>query len=107
MPKDLVSMQLSPSEAKEACEPCAESKRPRFPWGLSLTLDDEVLQKLKITQLPKVGSSEELRAVVKVTRISEDASEEGKHRSIGLQITDLAFGDPDDAEAAESALYGK
>ena len=105
MPKDLVSMQLSKSEAKAMTEP-SEPDRPRFPWGLSLHLDDEVLGKLNITTLPKVGSTEELRAVVKVTRISEDDSQEGRSRSVALQITELAFGDPDDPNAAESALYG-
>ncbi len=107
MPKDLVSMQLSRSEAKaQAGEVPKEADRPRFPFGLTLHLEDEVLDKLNITELPKVGSTEELRAVVKVTRISEDDSESGQRRSVGLQITELAFGDPDDPKAAESALYG-
>lgn len=107
MPKDLVSMQLSAKQAKEMMgDTGATPDRPRFPWGLTINLDDETLDKLKISELPKVGSTEDLRAVVKVTRISEDDSESGKRRSVGLQITDLAFGDPDDPKATESALYG-
>ncbi|WP_059413439.1 capsid staple protein [Cupriavidus basilensis] len=107
----LVSMKLSPAEAKEesGIAPSAEDA-PRYPYGLCLDLDDETLKKLGITDMPAVGSAMQLIARVRVTRISQYENQEGADACLGLQITDMAL-EPA-APAARSAgdiatsLYG-
>jgi hypothetical protein len=99
----LVSMQMTEQEAKE--ESCiaspSESDLPRYPYGLCLDLDDETLQKLGITDMPAVGSTMKLMAIVRVTRISQYENQDGKDGSLGLQITDMGL-DSDAAPAARS-----
>lgn len=99
----LVSMQLTEQEAKE--ESCiaspSESDLPRYPYGLCLDLDDEALAKLGITDLPAVGTTMQLVAHVRVTRISQYENQEGKDACLGLQITDMGL-DSDTAPPARS-----
>ena len=109
----LVSMKKSPEELREgkdtAC--CApESDQPAYPYGLRIDLNDETLAKLGITELPAVGTTMKLMAVVEVTSASQYESEQGKDRTICLQITDMAMdaGTPPAARADSdiaSALY--
>lgn len=98
----LVSMQLTESEAKEESGiASATEDLPRYPYGLCLDLDDEALTKLGITDMPAVGSTLQLVARVRVTRISQYENQEGKDACLGLQITDMGLGS-DAAPAARS-----
>lgn len=105
MPK-LVSMKLSKTEAKAMTEPSmSEKDRPRYPWGLTLTLDTDSLDKLGIDDLPEVGESYMLVAKCDVTSCSSNMSEGGSSRSISLQLTDLALADGDDTKGKAGTLY--
>ena len=88
MPEGLVNMKLSKREAK-ASEPSTAVDRPRFPFGLTLHLDEEALGKLGIDDLPEVGLEESMVAFVRVTSVSDNQheGEVKKSRSVGLQIT--------------------
>lgn len=99
---DLVSMKRSPAEAKEAATPADTA--PEYPYGLRLRLEDEELQKLGLTTLPDVGTSLVLTARVEVCGTSAYDSESGKHRSVELQLTDLALA-PEQRPANAEALY--
>lgn len=110
----LTSMRLSAQEAKEEggyAQP-ANPDLPRYPYGLCLDLNDEVLQKLGITSLPTPGTTMQLIATVEVSRISEYQNQEGKDACMGLQITDMALSAPAASNTASSsadiakALYG-
>jgi hypothetical protein len=105
----LVSMKMSPQTAKQMTEPCAVDggDRPRYPWGLSITLDEDSLDKLGMDTMPDVGESLQLSALVDVTACSSNETDSGKRRSVSLQITDLALGTKaSDSDHAEK-LYGK
>jgi hypothetical protein len=101
---EMVSMKLTPRAAKAAVEPAYTP--PPYPWGLSLTLDDEVLEKLGATRLPAVGAELLLHARVTVTRVEASESDERKTRSVSLQITALCLESTStDAEYAD-VLFG-
>lgn len=85
---------------------------PIYPWGLSISLDEDALDALGITKLPEVGKPMMLVARVDVTSVSENKhTTEGngteKHRSVSLQITDLAIGPNDESSTpdAQDVLY--
>lgn len=105
----LVNMKMSKAETEkvtEASAPAVES--PRYPWGLSLNLDDEILGKLGIKDLPDVDKGMMLAARVTVTRASSTAmAGDKKRRSLELQITDLGLGDEPAKHDPAEKIYGK
>lgn len=97
----LVSMKLDPSEDKHDGPPMPAGEGPRYPWGLTLNLDDEAIEKLDI-DLPKVDSSVMVYAKALVQSVSSNQTAGGeKRRSVTLQITHLCVergasgGDPE------------
>lgn len=95
------------------CAPCScDTGKPRFPWGLQLTLENEQMQALGMAMMPKVGESMELYATVKITSCNEsERVGEEPARSVSLQITDLGLempkAAPMDKAKVASALYDK
>lgn len=88
MPLALVSMALSAAEAK--AETTMAEPLPKYPWGLQLDLNDDVLEKLGLKDLPAVGAVLLLRAKVEVVSTSESERQGGAlSRCLGLQVTDL------------------
>jgi hypothetical protein len=90
----LKSMALTPDEAKEEMGCCAspdsaDDDAPKYPYGLTLNLDDEVLAKLGITTPPTVGTRMMVTAMVNVTSTSQYATQSGTDASVNLQITDM------------------
>ena len=62
-----------------------------YPYGLAIQLEDDQLKKLGLTNLPKVGATLMLRARVTVRSVStNEGADRQSHRSVSLQITDLA-----------------
>ncbi len=104
---EMVGMKMSARAKAEMAEP-TPTDPPRYPWGLSLTLDEDSLDKLGMSALPEVGETRHLMAAVTVTSCSSNESESGKHRSVTLQITEMALGEPPkDSSAHAEKLYGK
>jgi len=110
----MVSMKLSPAKSKaKTAEVAPLMGGPRYPWGLELTLDEDVLAKLKLEELPEAGETVMIHAQAKVTRVSStDNVDGGKSRSVTLQITDLCclmegeeMDDEDDADEKSTRLY--
>lgn len=66
----------------------------RYPYGLTLHLNKDVLKKLDMMKLPEVGSMLGLHALVEVTEVSLEENPNGsRDKSIRLQITDLILKD--------------
>lgn len=106
MATKLVSMKLSSKEAKQQMEPSLAAKdRPRYPWGLSVSLDTDSLKKLGIEELPAVGESYLLVANVDVSSVSSNASEGGSQKSLSLQITEMCLEDADEKTDTAKMLY--
>lgn len=88
----MVNMQMSAEEAKEyaSCGEAVAADAPRYPYGLCVSLDDDSLAKLGITDLPKVGAKMTLTARVVVTSIGSSERQGGDAESrMELQITDM------------------
>lgn len=69
----MVNLELSKTEAQE--ESGIDPSLPRYPYGLTIYLDNDTLAKLGITDMPKVGGTMQLTATVKVTGTSERESQ--------------------------------
>lgn len=103
MATTLISMAYTKAEAKAEAEkyttPDLDSQ-PEYPWGLSISLEDDELSKLGMDGLPEVGAEMELLVRVKVQRASQTQMASGEtERCVGLQITAMA---PVDAPASDS-----
>lgn len=116
----MVDMARTPAEVKdeiaETCAPCAPSdaKRtaPVYPYGLCVSLDEEVLGKLGIKELPDVGETVHFAALARVTSASEsehetEGGEKQKRCRVELQITNLALESEDDESGRRDRFYGK
>lgn len=90
MAEKLVSMKLTASDRAEvsSATPFPET----YPWGLSITLGQEELEKLGVDKMPKIDGTVTLYAKAKVTRREETQTEGGvTRRTLGLQITELCL----------------
>lgn len=101
----LVSMKIDPKKREEKYAESALVDRPIYPWGLSINLDEDALEKLGLEELPTVGKPLKLLALVDVTSVSSNESKGGESRSVGLQITDLCLEPAGEKKSVESKLY--
>lgn len=85
---ELVNMKRKPEPAEKGGAEVAMDQEV-YPWGLTLNLDKEALRKLGIAELPPVGAQMVVAAMAKVTNVDMREHEDGEHRSVTLQITDL------------------
>lgn len=94
----LVDMLETPKEQEKAY-PLAmpvEAPKPSYPYGLHITLDEEVMAKLGITELPEIDEVIHLFALAKVDRVNSSATDQGEQKCCGLQIIMLALEDEDE-----------
>jgi hypothetical protein len=107
----LVSMKLDRAarEATVASTPDPASEGPVYPWGLSVSLEEDALDKLNLETLPDVDEVLQLVARVTVTSVaSNQTTAGGRRRSVALQITDLGLGPEPSRRGKRDAdtLYG-
>jgi hypothetical protein len=105
----MISMKLTTAEAKSETmlgDP-EESDLPEYPYGLSVCLDKDSLEKLGITELPSVGTVMQLTALVEVCSVSQYQNQSGTDSNLSLQITDmeLAAGNSE-PKALANRIYG-
>lgn len=88
----LVNMARTKQEAKAEQDSWKEvENQPKYPYGLSLHLDDETIKKLGIA-IPEGGATLRLDALAKVTSVSSHEEVDGDKRcNLQLQITDMAI----------------
>ena len=91
----LVDMKLTKKESTEEDSPVISGKTtgPQYPWGLSLDLDNNALEKLGISiEDFSVGDDIEIRAVGKIKRLSSAQYEgEDKDDRMDIQITKMGI----------------
>ena len=99
----MIDMARSPEEAKDAMPMAAAiGDTPKYPWGLSISLTQDELEKLDVDHSDwEVGNVFHLHAFAKVTSISENETENGKCCRVELQITHLAGIESEDEENEE------
>jgi hypothetical protein len=92
----LTSMKRAVKKAKSSKAYPMDSTEP-YPYGLSLSLDDESLEKLGIDIGDySVGDELELHAKVKVRSLRQsESTTSGKDRSMDLQVTDMCLESPE------------
>jgi hypothetical protein len=100
----LVDMKLSKKEAKEevGLVKTTATEGPRYPYGLSLDLNDESMEKLGLSAKSfSVGEEIVIKAKGKVKRLSASQYEnEEKNESMDIQITHLEVVSSDKFEEA-------
>lgn len=107
MDMKLVDMAFTKDELKDKkkSEPCCvgmDGQPNPYPWGLSLHLERDSLDKLGVKQLPNVGTEVYVMARAKVTSVNQSAREgETEHASVGLQLTDMQLAPAIHAEGKE------
>lgn len=85
----MVDMKMTKEEAKEQYSP-SEDTGPRYPYGLSISLDDDACTKLGIGDSVNVGDEVLISAKATVTSKSGYQTMVGKaENTVGLQITDM------------------
>lgn len=92
----LISMKRTPKDKREDAGEHApmEAMAPDYPYGLCIHMDKDELDKLGMSDLPKVGTTMTMTAKVTVTRVSQSAAtgpEAEEYTSIDLQVTDMAL----------------
>lgn len=108
----LKNMKLEKSDREETkAVEAGPIDTPAYPWGLQVRLDEKSLDKLGLDTLPKVDG--ELMLIAKVRVVSVSSNEHAtsgdkkthKHKSVELQITDLALEDVPSGKDAATELY--
>ena len=82
-------MALTSMKRSSANEAPADLEKPEYPWGLSITLEKEDMDKLGMA-MPKVGDEVHIVAKAKVSSTNMSEGEDGTYASVGLQLTDMA-----------------
>lgn len=104
-----LAMTKEQAKSEYGVEP-TDDDLPKYPYGLSIYLDDDTLKKLGITDLPKVGTSMPATITVMVTGTSQRATQSSKdgkqlRTCVDLQITDMDITMP--TKSAADVLYGQ
>ena len=104
----LADMKLSKKKKAETETAQPSSSVPDYPYGLSLTLNEDSLKKLGMDELPKVGETCMIHAAGEITRVSQSSSNDGKEKSVEIQITKLHVmpGMDEDSEYRDAAEKG-
>lgn len=97
----MISLARTPEEIKKDSpmsigEASPKYEGPKYPWGTSLRLEKETLDKLGMKDLPIVGDSFEICVKVRVTNVSMSENETGEGKvnesqCVELQVTDMGL----------------
>jgi hypothetical protein len=99
-------MKMSKKEAKEQNSGPSIAESPQYPYGLSISLDNDTLEKLKLGDSVEVGDEVAIVAKAKVTSKSGyETMVGGAENSLCLQITDLEVSG--ESSATTKTLYDK
>ena len=85
----LESMKMSKREAKKNSVDCvpSEDSGPEYPWGLSITLEGEQLDKLGMSiENLSVGDKVDINAVARINSLNMREDMDDDYESVGLQI---------------------
>lgn len=101
-------MKVDRAAREEMAQPSSiATNMPLYPWGLSVNLDTDSLEKLEIDAADlEIGSSLMLVAKVEIVSLSSNESKDGgANQNVSLQITDMCL--EKNTKDAAAALYAK
>lgn len=89
----IVDMKRPPEKARSKDEiVAAPDSAERYPWGLRLSLHNEELTKLGITEMPKVGDKFTVVATAEVTSVSQrERRGETDSKDVEMQIKKMGI----------------
>lgn len=92
----MVSMKMKP-EAKGKHDEMVMPSGPteKYPYGLRINLGNDQLKALGVKDLPKVGETLPLHAMVSVVGVRSSETEDGSDNNVELQITECMMGGDD------------
>ena len=103
----LVDMKRKDDES-EVPQPVStkQSEGPKYPYGLRFRLEDEDLQKLGFSDLPKIGDTCKFSLEATPESVSQNQNSDGKeHKCVEFQITDMKWdGEGSKKESDEGAM---
>lgn len=106
----MVSMKMSKETKNSDLEDVKEGETNEYPYGLIISLNDEIIEKLGIKELPKVGDIINLNALVSVKSVSEREGESDNEneteRMLSLQITDMELAPQKKGKTNAEIFYG-
>jgi hypothetical protein len=76
----------------------------RYPYGLRIDLNNDVMQKLGLKSLPKTGTEVYLTACAKVVSTAVNDRDGKTEKRMELQITSMEI--DEEEESAEDAIFG-
>ena len=94
----LTDMKMSKKQVKGEFEVSPAENGPRFPHGLSISLNNDSLKKLGFDSVPDVGEEFIVVGVGPVTHASEHKRQNGTDRDVTIQLQKVEVGPVDDGE---------
>lgn len=103
----MISTKMSAEEAKEYSGAPEPGNMPAYSYGTLLCLDDDLLERLGMTNPPAVGTEFTLTARVLVVGTRASQQQDGdKESSCEMQITEMELGPVGSKTSAADTLYG-
>lgn len=103
MAKVMHDMELNDETAFEMALPAGIAEKPRYPWGLRISLEDEQLKALGLDCADcNVGGIVHLHALGKITSVTQNDTSEGAKARVEIQITSMCCIESEDEENREA-----
>lgn len=103
---EMKSMKMGKADAEKMLPTSSKIDTPAYPYGLQLELNDSVMKKLGMKELPEAGETLMLHAKITVSRSSQtDTKDGGKQQSVSLQITDMCICEPAEMKDMAQKIY--
>jgi hypothetical protein len=103
--KPLIDMEMDDERQLDAIMPIPMPEKPRYPFGLCLSLDDGSLEKLDLDCDCDEGDEIYFMAKAKVTRATHVSDTQGDTSRVELQIVKMRV--MDDAQVEEEMAEGE
>lgn len=97
------SMELDDETQYEAVPAMPGMDKPRFPYGLRISIEDAQLKELGLScEDCTVGGVIHLHALARITSVSQNDTDSGKRERVELQIESMCCVESEDAENEEA-----
>lgn len=103
LPK-MVDMEKTPEQMMKDASPFSIGSQSKYPYGLSICLGHEELEKLGLDTDCEVGDFIHLFCLAKVTSVSTSDTGEGEKCRIELQITHMGCESEDEENKEEEKI---
>lgn len=100
----MVSMELDDEDQLDAPIAMPGMPRPRFPYGLRISITDKELEKMDLDHDDAVvGGMIHIHALARITSVSENDTDQGKCCRIEAQIEDMCVESEDEENEEQEA----